>query len=195
MQYSALIKTTHQWKKDIERHLRMVECTETQKQMLATFTLVGDALQWWESITTMEERTTLTYDQFQDRFDDKYFSFAVSAAKKKEFLNLQQGDRTVAEYEQEFTNLSLFALEEVNIEVKKRACFLNGLTWPIKKVILGSPAYTTYSQVVDAALQHCQARKDYKRSMDENQNDKDSINHSAEGDGARNKDTGGFQGH
>ena len=34
-----------QWRKDIQRHLRMYECTEVQKQLLATFKLVGSALQ------------------------------------------------------------------------------------------------------------------------------------------------------
>ncbi|XP_059629410.1 uncharacterized protein LOC132271920 [Cornus florida] len=102
-------KAVHQWKRDIERHLRLVQCTEVQKQMLATFKLVGDALQWWESVITVEERMTLSYDQFSTRFDEKYFPYAVRAAMKTEFLILQQGNMTVAEYEQQFTCLSLFA--------------------------------------------------------------------------------------
>ena len=47
------ITVAYQWRKDIEKHLRMIECTEVQKQLLATLKLVGDALQWWESVTTI----------------------------------------------------------------------------------------------------------------------------------------------
>jgi len=43
------------WKKNIQRHLRILECTDVQKQMFATFRLSGAALQWWESVTTAEE--------------------------------------------------------------------------------------------------------------------------------------------
>ncbi|XP_059638567.1 uncharacterized protein LOC132280829 [Cornus florida] len=90
----------------------MVVCTEVQKQMLATFMLIGNALQWWESIITIEERTRLTYAEFQTRFDSKYFPLSVRSAMNTDFLDLQQGDMTVAEYEQRFINLSLFAPEE-----------------------------------------------------------------------------------
>ena len=57
---SSDVVVSSQWRKDIQRHLRMYECTDVQKQVLATFKLVGSALQWWESITTVEERDTLT---------------------------------------------------------------------------------------------------------------------------------------
>ena len=50
---SDVIKA-NQWKRDMQRHLRMVECSEEKKQVLATFKLVGATLQWWESMTTLE---------------------------------------------------------------------------------------------------------------------------------------------
>ena len=95
-----------QWRQDIERHLRMAEGTGVQMQMLASFRLAGEALQWWESVTTPAQRSTLTIEEFWQKFEAKYFPISVQKGKKKEFLNLKQGDRTVAEYEREFTNLS-----------------------------------------------------------------------------------------
>ncbi|XP_059635528.1 uncharacterized protein LOC132277697 [Cornus florida] len=126
---STDVMLAYQWKQESKRHLRMVVCTKVQKQMLDTFILIGNALQWWESITTIEERTRLTYAEFQTRFDNKYFPLSVRSAMKTEFLDLQQGDMTVAEYEQRFINLSLFAPEEVNTEEKKRDHFVKGLIW------------------------------------------------------------------
>ena len=38
---SSDIVTVSQWKKDIQRHLRMYECTDVQRQLLASFKLVG----------------------------------------------------------------------------------------------------------------------------------------------------------
>ncbi|XP_059666532.1 uncharacterized protein LOC132312253 [Cornus florida] len=165
--------------------------------MLATFKLVGDALQWWESATTIEERTSLTYDQFSARFDKKYFSYAIRAAMKKEFLNLDQGNMTVAEYKQQFARLSLFAPEEVDTEMKKRTSFVKGLTWSIKQVITGSPAYTTYAQVVDAALQLYQLNVEFRQTRGEKRGDRDSVNQPAEkgyGNGHRQNDKSRFQG-
>ncbi|XP_059628634.1 uncharacterized protein LOC132271309 isoform X2 [Cornus florida] len=190
-------RAAHQWKQDIERHLRLVQCTEVQKQMLATFKLVGDALQWWESVTTIEERMALTYDEFSARFEEKYFPYAVRAAMKTEFLNLQQGNMTVAEYEQQFTRLSLFAPEEVDTEEKKRNSFVNGLMWSIKRAITGSPAYTTYAQVVDAALQLYQLNEDFRQTRAEKRGGKDFANQPAEkvnDNGNRQNDKGRFQG-
>lgn len=44
----------NQRKKDMQRHLRMIECSEDKKQVLTTFKLVGSALHWWETMTTPE---------------------------------------------------------------------------------------------------------------------------------------------
>ena len=104
---------------------------------------------------------------------------------------------TVAEYEQQFTGLSLFAPEEVDTDEKKRNSFVKGLMWSIKRAITGSPAYTTYAQVVDAALQQYQLTVDIRQARGEKRGDKDSTNQSAEkgnGNGHRQNDKGKFQG-
>ena len=67
------VVVANQWKKDMQRHLRMVDCSEERKQILATFKLVGAALHWWESMTTPEQRDTMTISEFWVLFDRKYF--------------------------------------------------------------------------------------------------------------------------
>ena len=69
--------------------------------------------------------------------------------------------------------------------------------WSIKRAITGSPAYTTYAQVVDAALQQYQLTVDIRQARGEKRGDKDSTNQSAEkgnGNGHRQNDKGKFQG-
>jgi hypothetical protein len=50
--------------------------------------------------------------------------------KKKEFLSLTQGNMTVSEYRDRFTQLSRYALEEVDTDEKRQECFLEGLIGP-----------------------------------------------------------------
>jgi hypothetical protein len=55
------------------------------------------------------------------------FPQGVIKLKKKEFQDLKQGFMPVNEYVTKFTQLSCYALHEVDIDEKKRECFLNGL--------------------------------------------------------------------
>jgi hypothetical protein len=47
--------------------------------------------------------------------------------KKKEFSDLQQGSLTMNEYLNKFTQLSRYALDDVNTDEKKQDAFMNGL--------------------------------------------------------------------
>jgi hypothetical protein len=51
----------------------------------------------------------------------------VIKLKKKEFQDLKQGSMSVNEYVTKFTQLSHYALYEVDTDEKKQECFLNGL--------------------------------------------------------------------
>ena len=134
----------------------MLECIGVQEQMLATFRLSGAALQWWELVTTTEERDTLTISEFWVRFDHKYFPPAVESEMRKKFSEVVQGDRSVADYEEEFTRLANFVPNEVSNEERKKSKFMEGLTWRIRQHLIGNPALVTYTDVVNAALLHCQ---------------------------------------
>jgi hypothetical protein len=47
--------------------------------------------------------------------------------KKKEFEDLKQGSMTVNEYVTQFTQLSRYALDDMDTDEKKKDWFLNGL--------------------------------------------------------------------
>ena len=67
----------------------MYECTDVHKQLLASFKLVGVALQWWESTTTLGERDLVPIQSFWERFDRKYFPPAVKIEMRRKLLNLK----------------------------------------------------------------------------------------------------------
>jgi len=133
----------------------MDECTDVQRQILATFKLVGSALQWWESISTAEERDVLSIQEFWVRFDRKYFPLAVYIEMRQKLINLKQEGRTVEEYEAEFTNLLNIVSNEISTEEKKIQKFIDGLTWRIRQHLLGNLSLATYSDVLNVTLLLC----------------------------------------
>jgi len=45
----------------------------------------------------------ITWQQFKESFYAKFFSASLRDAKRQEFLNLEQGDMTVEQYDAELT--------------------------------------------------------------------------------------------
>jgi hypothetical protein len=58
---------------------------------------------------------------------DNHVPQGVIKLKKKEFQDLKQGSMFVNEYVTKFTQLSRYALHEVDTDERKHECFLNGL--------------------------------------------------------------------
>ena len=65
--------------------------------------------------------------QFRAAFLQKYFKPMVRYKKQCEFLSIEQGNKSVEEYEREFTCLSRFSPIMVLIEELKVECFVMGL--------------------------------------------------------------------
>ncbi|PKI68264.1 hypothetical protein CRG98_011344 [Punica granatum] len=89
-----------------------MEVSDTQRVALATFMLEGDAQYWWEATQRRLDSNSshvITWAEFMQAFYNKYFPASFRRTKEREFLNLKQGDLSVAEYEVKFTKLSRFA--------------------------------------------------------------------------------------
>src|SRR3954467_6138457 len=63
---------------------------------------------------------------FEDGFRTAHISLGVMILKK-EFHNLKQRHRSVAEYIEEFNNLALYAPDEVDTDAKRKEKFLEGM--------------------------------------------------------------------
>src|SRR3954467_12248901 len=71
--------------------------------------------------------------------------------KRKEFLALRQGDRSLQEYNLSFVRLARYAPEEVSTEAKRITTFRGGLATDIKYALtLSSPRLS--SEFVDQAI-------------------------------------------
>ena len=107
------------WLRRIGRELTPSECTNAEKVCFVANQLDGPAASWWENYTATYPIATVTWDQFQQAFRIAHVSTGAMSMKKREFCNLRQGNRTVAQYVDEFSKLSCYALDDVAPDAAK----------------------------------------------------------------------------
>ncbi|KAA0051719.1 pol protein [Cucumis melo var. makuwa] len=92
---------------------------------------------WWETAERMLEGdvSKITWEQFKENFYAKFFSANVKHAKLQEFLNLEQGDMTVEQYDAEFDMLSRFAPDVVRDEAVRTEKFVRGLRQDLQGIV------------------------------------------------------------
>ncbi|GAU10215.1 hypothetical protein TSUD_420210, partial [Trifolium subterraneum] len=129
----------YKWLQETERIFRVVEATEAQKVMLATHRLIDDADFWWGNTRQrmIAAGTLMTWNNFKNEFLAKYFPADVKTKKEIEFLKLEQGSMTVAEYAKKFDELSRFCphINAAEAEASKCVKFEGGLRPDIKKAV------------------------------------------------------------
>ncbi|XP_038880446.1 uncharacterized protein LOC120072105 [Benincasa hispida] len=109
------------WLSSIETIFRFMRCPEEHKLQCAVFMLTDNVEIWWRSAKKMIDTggELATWEQFKERFYEKYFSANIRYNKQAKFLNLRQRVMSVEEYEQEFNKLSRFAPELVATEAAR----------------------------------------------------------------------------
>ena len=71
--------------------------------------------------------------------------------KKREFRNLRQGNRTVAQYVDEFSKLSRYAPYDVATDAAKQEKFMEGLNDEMSMQLMVA-TFNNYQELVDKAL-------------------------------------------
>ncbi|XP_055800360.1 uncharacterized protein LOC129869764 [Solanum dulcamara] len=83
--------------------------SNSDKILLAANGDILNAYDWWVTVPNAREKPpVLTWNDFGKEFHKKCVSPAYQDAKKKEFLNLEQGSISIAEYQQKFLSLSCY---------------------------------------------------------------------------------------
>ncbi|TYK29012.1 reverse transcriptase [Cucumis melo var. makuwa] len=92
---------------------------------------------WWETAERMlgGDVSKITWEQFKENFYAKFFSANVKHAKLQKFLNLEQGDMTVEQYDAEFDMLSRFAPDVVRDEAARTEKFVRGLRLDLQGIV------------------------------------------------------------
>ncbi|XP_028214965.1 uncharacterized protein LOC114397031 [Glycine soja] len=106
-------------------------CPEGKKVSFGIYTLVEEAEYWWENTRQCldAEGQEVTWDVFKRVFLEKYFLEDVTNKKEMEFLELKQGNMTVAEYAAKFEELVRYFPHYQGRDGESSKCvkFLNGL--------------------------------------------------------------------
>ncbi|KAL0536372.1 hypothetical protein IC582_025319 [Cucumis melo] len=125
------------WLTSIETIFRYMKCPEDQKVQCAVFFLEDRGTAWWETAERMlgGDVSKITWEQFKENFYAKFFSANVKHAKLQEFLNLEQGDMTVEQYDAEFDMLSRFAPDMVRDEAARTEKFVRGLRLDLQGIV------------------------------------------------------------
>ena len=118
---------------------------------MAAFSLKGNANKWYKAYFAEEERLSVTWDEFIQRFDQQFISSAARAGKEAELLRLEQGDSSVAAYESQFVSLCNFTGNMFQTEERKAHMFERGLRPQIRRY-LASQSFHTLREVADAAI-------------------------------------------
>ncbi|KAA0047001.1 ty3-gypsy retrotransposon protein [Cucumis melo var. makuwa] len=125
------------WLSSLETIFRYMKCPEDQKVQCAVFMLTDRGTAWWETTERMlgGDVSQITWQQFKESFYAKFFSASLRDAKRQEFLNLEQGDVTVEQYDAEFDMLSRFAPEMIATEAARADKFVRGLRLDIQGLV------------------------------------------------------------
>ncbi|XP_058099785.1 uncharacterized protein LOC131244151 [Magnolia sinica] len=105
-----------------------LECTDSQRVTLAVYLLEGEAENWWSSMQRgVPAGYAWTWAGFRVKFLEKYFPRSCRSAKIAQFLKLEQGNMTVAQYEAKFEELSQYMPKALKDEENKLEKFKEGL--------------------------------------------------------------------
>jgi hypothetical protein len=116
------------WLKSIKNKLEIAQCTDQEKVLFAAHQLFGTATDWWETYCNSHQNAgAITWNEIKARFRTHYVPRGMLKLKKKEFSELEQDGMTINEYLNKLTQMSRYALDEVNTDEKKQDAFLNGL--------------------------------------------------------------------
>ncbi|XP_037446316.1 uncharacterized protein LOC119316015 [Triticum dicoccoides] len=122
------------WITAMEKAFEAMGCTNEEKVIYAVYMLKSSAFEWWDAHKkSYPEGTPLTWILFKEAFYKKYFPESIKRIKEREFLELKQGNKSVGEYEIEFSRLARFALEFVQTDGSKARRFESGLRQPLKR--------------------------------------------------------------
>ncbi|XP_016700040.1 uncharacterized protein [Gossypium hirsutum] len=96
------------WLEATKRIMNNIDCTSEQKVKGAVYLLHGEAYRWWLSVEEVTQPDRLNWDYFKTAFKGKYVGASYIDTRKREFMNLTQCDKSVAEYEAEFLRLNRY---------------------------------------------------------------------------------------
>ena len=146
-------KKAETWLTTIERTFNCARVSDADKVSCALCLLRDDASEWWLSMRTIHDERTVTWEQFRQLLEEKYFTKALKDEKAREFLYLKQRKMTIEECLRKFEELSRYAPHMVATDELKTQHFLNVINPTIyKDLVVADLDGASFSKVVEKAL-------------------------------------------
>ena len=126
------------WISEVEKKFKVMKCPEEDKVNLATYMLQDRADVWWKAAlrtTFVGRESEVSWKEFLNLFEEKYFPEHIRDAKEREFLSLVQGNLSVGEYEAKFSELGKYAPHIYNDEHRRIRKFVDGLKSSIRRFV------------------------------------------------------------
>ncbi|KAF0928284.1 hypothetical protein E2562_039397 [Oryza meyeriana var. granulata] len=138
--------------RDIEAKLNLACCDEREKAAYVAHYLQGAATAWWESYKTLiPADEPITWAVFKEGFRSTHIPDGLMELKRKEFLNLKQGDMPLMDFLNRFNYLARCALEEITTEARKVKLCRDCLN-PETEYALSAHEIHSMKSLVDKAL-------------------------------------------
>ncbi|XP_042396851.1 uncharacterized protein LOC121986998 [Zingiber officinale] len=147
------------WIRSLEMIYDFMQLTDVDKVKCTIFMLRDDTRVWWEGARLTVDVATLTWADFKEVFYGKYFTTDNRTRLTREFLELCQGDLTVAEYVRRFKRGRYFVPMIASQSVEELKHFTEGLRAVIRHDVRLSRV-TTFREAVDQALMSERDRND-----------------------------------
>ncbi|XP_060972561.1 uncharacterized protein LOC133038427 [Cannabis sativa] len=150
-----------EWLRTVEGIVEYMRLGNGDSVACAASLLKKDARIWWDVIKQTRDVAAMTWADFVQVFNKKYYSEAIRSARVDEFTNLRQGKPTVTEYARQFDRLAKFAIDLVPTEFLRIHRFTKGLDSRISRdIAMSGVRATTYAEVLEKALEAelCESR-------------------------------------
>ncbi|XP_010519407.1 PREDICTED: uncharacterized protein LOC104798887 [Tarenaya hassleriana] len=129
----------------------LIQCPDLFRAHISIYHLDGEARHWWKGVgQPFGANYQFTWEQFVHTFREKYYSPGVQEEMTMKLISLQQGNRSMKEYEREFNALARYGGEMLQTETLRVKKFVRGLR-PSLKAKVKLLKINSMSEIVDMA--------------------------------------------
>jgi hypothetical protein len=114
--------------------------------------LRGAAGAWWASyIATLPDDHHVPWGEFHTAFRAHHLSVGLLHSKLKEFLHLEQGNRSIFDYTRQFNTLAQYDTYHVGTDKKMANLYRAGLTIHLQECLVHLSSLS-YNELASAAI-------------------------------------------
>ncbi|XP_047307894.1 uncharacterized protein LOC124911451 [Impatiens glandulifera] len=140
-----------EWTQSLETIFEFMQISNGDRVRCTTFMFRDDARIWWQGAKFVVDLATISWEEFKNTFYGKYFTLSTRNKLAREFLEIRQGDASVADYVKKFERGRYFAPMILGSAAMELNHFMKGLNATIRRDVRLSGA-TTMRETIEKAL-------------------------------------------